>query len=101
MRLFEACANNVLIQYYSHPIAQLYVILFFMIAVQYSVELFNPNFFIPTVYRTQLYMILFFTSAVQYSVELRVSLQRIHAFLATPEPPPPDHHVRCYIAKFE
>ncbi|GLC33196.1 hypothetical protein PLESTB_000360400 [Pleodorina starrii] len=40
----------------------------------------------------KLYMVNFFVLAVQTLTELRVSLQRIDAFLSTPEPPRPGQH---------
>lgn len=39
----------------------------------------------------QLYMATFFTRGVETASELRVSLRRLDAFLALPEPPPPSH----------
>jgi len=39
----------------------------------------------------QLYMATFFTRAVETASELRISLKRLDAFLALPEPPPPSH----------
>jgi hypothetical protein len=39
----------------------------------------------------QLYMATFFTRGVETASELRISLRRLDAFLALPEPPPPSH----------
>lgn len=39
----------------------------------------------------QLYMATFFTRGVETVSELRVSIRRLDAFLALPEPPPPSH----------
>ena len=39
----------------------------------------------------QLYMATFFTRGVETVSELRISLRRLDAFLALPEPPPPSH----------
>jgi hypothetical protein len=50
----------------------------------------------------QLYMATFFVRAVETMSELRVSLQRLNAFLSLPEPPVPAHQAgsaTCGLAK--